>query len=278
MLALFEQYEIKATWATVGMLMCRDYADWRERRPALLPNYERSGCSNYLWDDSVRENPDLFFGRPLVDKILQVAGQELATHTYSHFFCGEAGVTTEQFTSDLICAQSQAKELGFRFKSLVFPRNQVRTEFLNVLPDVGISVYRGNPGHLLYRDGHFVPGGLAGRAVRFADTWLPLTGSLVSRPFVDKGLVNVPASFFLRPWSRHFSAFERMRMFRMKRIMTEAAIEDSLCHIWWHPHNFGINTDRNLAVLEELLKHFCYLRDKYGMESRSMDDFAGVAT
>ena len=91
MLDLFRQYEIRATWATVGMLMCSDYSQWREIRPSVLPGYERTQCSTYLLGSAVQENPKLFFARPLVEQILETPGQEIASHSYSHFFCGEAG-------------------------------------------------------------------------------------------------------------------------------------------------------------------------------------------
>lgn len=48
MLDLFQRYKIRATWATVGILMCRDYSQWREIRPSELPSYIRSQCSTYL--------------------------------------------------------------------------------------------------------------------------------------------------------------------------------------------------------------------------------------
>src|SRR3989344_618887 len=197
MLALFRQYGVRATWAAVGMLMCRNHAQWREIRQTVLPGYLRQCCSTYSLDSVVRENPRLFFARKLVEQILETPGQELATHTYSHFYCGEEGATPEQFAADLMCAQAIASDMGARCRSLVFPRNQIRKEFVAELAKVGIQVYRGNPDHWLYRDGHFIPGGIAGRAVRLADTWLPLSGMNTAHVEATDGLVNVPASLFL---------------------------------------------------------------------------------
>jgi peptidoglycan/xylan/chitin deacetylase (PgdA/CDA1 family) len=275
MLALFRRYGIHATWAAVGMLMCRDYAQWREIRPAVLPGYLREQCSTYLLERHAREFPRLFFARPLVKRILDTPGQEVATHTYSHFYCGEQGATPEQFAADLACANTIASELGLQCRSLVFPRNQVRESFVSTLAGAGIRAYRGNPDHWLYRDGHTAPAGLAGRAVRFADSWLPLTGARTASVSATAGLVNVPASLFLRPWSRRLHRLEPLRLKRMKDAMTAAARAGRLFHVWWHPHNFGVNVDQNLAVLERLLKHYVVLRDRYGMRSQSMADVAG---
>lgn len=68
-LALFQRYGIHATWATVGMLMCRNHAQWREIRPSILPGYERQQCSTYALDLVARKHPNLFFARPLVEQI-----------------------------------------------------------------------------------------------------------------------------------------------------------------------------------------------------------------
>lgn len=273
MLALFRRYGMRVTWATVGMLMCRDYAHWRDIRPAVLPGYVRQSRSSYAYDALARSDPKLFFARPLVEQILATPGQEIATHTYSHFYCGEDGATPEQFAADLGCAQMVASDMQLEYRSLVFPRNQIRNEFIPVLAKAGIRVYRGNPDHWLYRDGHFTPGGPLGRAVRFADAWMPLSGIHANRADVRTGLINVPASLFLRPWPRRLSALESLRLRRLKQAMTAAACSGRICHLWWHPYNFGVNMEQNLAVLEALLQHYLILRDRYGMRSACMRDF-----
>ncbi len=279
MLDLFQRYEIRATWATVGMLMCRNYSQWREIRPSVLPGYERRECSTYSLDEVVRENPKLFFARPLVEQILDTEGQELATHTYSHFYCGEAGATPEQFAADVICQQSIFSEYGIKATSLVLPRNQVKEDYLRIAAAYGITAYRGNQDHWLYRDGHFTPYGSIGRLVRKTDGYLPLSGDHVSYPeqCVVAGVpVNVPASCFLRP-STNFRILDSLHLLRVKRGMLEAARTDGIFHLWWHPHNFGTNLEQNLSNLESLLKFYLFLADKYGMRSVAMADVGNAS-
>ncbi|RJG01286.1 polysaccharide deacetylase family protein [Noviherbaspirillum sedimenti] len=273
MLALFRQYGIRVSWATVGMVMCRHYKEWREIRPSILPGYIRQKISPYTMDKLVREQPDLFFARSLVEQILGTPGQEVATHTYSHFYCNEAGATPEQFSADLDCARMIAADMGVHYRSLVFPRNQIVEKFLAVLPDAGIQVYRGNAGHWLYRNGDAVAGRLAGRAVRLADSCVPLSGKRVEHIERRGELMNLPASLFLYPWSERHRALAPMRLLRLKQSMSAAARTGGIFHLWWHPHNFGVNTDQNLALLESLLQHYCTLAQKYGMQSSCMGDF-----
>lgn len=274
MLALFGRHRLRVTWATVGMLMCRNYGQWRDLRPALLPAYSCVDISPYRKDELVRGNARLFFGRPLVEQILATEGQELATHTYSHFYCNEAGATPEQFAADLACARTIAADVGVECHSLVLPRNQVVPAFLPVLADAGIRVYRGNAQHWLYRNGDRVAGGIAGRMARFADACLPLSGPCTVRSQGNGQLVKLPASLFLYPWSPRLRALAALRLRRLKRSMTAAARAGGMFHLWWHPHNFGVNLEPNLALLEEILQHYRFLADTYGMQNPCMGDFA----
>lgn len=273
-LDLFERYRIKATWATVGMLMCRNYEHWREMHAALRPSYQRQGCSTYCLDKVVRDYPHLFFGRSLVERIVSVPGQELGCHSFSHFYCAEPGVTLEQFAADLVSAKAVGKDLGLKYCSFVFPRNQVVPDYLPELVKAGFVVYRGNSAHRLYDVGNVAEAGIFRRSLRLVDSYLPLSGPRVERLHTSNGLVNCPSSFFLRPWSASQAPLEPLRLWRLKHTMVAAAQSGGVFHLWWHPHNFGVRMHENLAVLEEVLKFYRELADRYGMISSCMGDFS----
>lgn len=274
MLSLFRRHRVHATWATVGMLMCRDYAQWCALRPDQMPGYRNPALSAYRHARMAHNYPQLFFGRPLVEHILDTPGQELASHTYSHYLCDEDGAAPGQFAADMRCATQIAGDVGVTLKSLVLPRNQVHAAYLDTLHESGIRVFRGNSDHWLYRNGHVAPGGLLGRAVRLADAWLPLRCATAKAGLAFNGMVNVPASMFLRPWSPRLARVEPLRLVRLCHAMTEAARSGGLFHLWWHPHNFGINQAANLRVLDALLQHYARLRGDYGMASMTMHEFA----
>jgi hypothetical protein len=59
--------------------------------------------------------------------------------------------------------------------------------------------------------------------------------------------------------------------------MTAAARTGRIFHLWWHPHNFGVSLEENLAMLEAVLRHYRVLADTYGMQSQCMGDFAASA-
>lgn len=272
MLELFKKYDIHATWATVGMLMCRDYKHWQQIRPDILPSYANQKYSNYALDaEIIKRYPNLFFARSLVEQIQNTPHQEIATHTYSHFYCGVAGVTVEQFKQDLICAQHIATEMDISFESIVFPGNLIKDEFLQRLPALGIKAYRGEQNYWP------CPRTLPGRAIRFADAWLPLTRNPTIQNINPTELVNIPASRFLRPCPLRFKAFESLRLKRLKIALSEAARSSNTLHLWWHPHNFGVNLSENLTFLESLLQHYQFLQNRYGMKSLSMAEFAQLS-
>jgi hypothetical protein len=52
--------------------------------------------------------------------------------------------------------------------------------------------------------------------------------------------------------------------------METAARRRRLFHLWWHPHNFGVDLQENLAFLRKILDHFRILQDRYGMRSMTM--------
>src|SRR5690606_21331977 len=77
------------------------------------------------------ESSDPFHYAPtLVEAILDTPHQELATHTFAHYYCNEAGQNAEQFRADLRAAQRSAALFGQQLRSLVFPRNQFNAEYL----------------------------------------------------------------------------------------------------------------------------------------------------
>jgi hypothetical protein len=56
--------------------------------------------------------------------------------------------------------------------------------------------------------------------------------------------------------------------------MTYAAKNGLTFHLWWHPHNFGINISENFCFLEKILLHYQQLKEKYGFQSMNMSGLA----
>src|SRR5204863_1899467 len=87
----------------------------------------------------------------LLKLIQSCPGQEIGTHTFSHFYCLEEGQTPEQFEADIGAAVSVAQRQGVDLKSIVFPRNQYAAEHLAIAERAGLKTFRGNERSWLYR-------------------------------------------------------------------------------------------------------------------------------
>lgn len=278
LLELFGRYEIHATWATVGFL----FFDTREQLLAALPErrpqYVNAALSPYPLMASVGANEaedPIHFAGSLVRLIAVAPHQEIATHTFSHYYCLEKGQTIADFRADLEAARSAAARLGLRLESLVFPRNQFNAEYLEVCRELGLRAYRGNEATWLYRArSHQQESGWR-RALRLVNAYVPISGNNSWRIEASGGApVNVPSSRFLRPYSATLGWLEPLRLRRVTAEMTHAAQNGLGYHLWWHPHNFGRHIAENLAALEKILKHFERLRNEYGMESLNMGEAA----
>lgn len=274
MLALFEHYRIRATWATVGFLFAEDRDALHASLPPeeLRPRYANPALSPYPCLDSVgrdeRDDP-YHYGLSLIRQIAETPGQEIGTHTLSHYYCLEPGQSLAAFEADLKGAIGIAARHGIRPVSIVFPRNQYAADHLEICRRHGITHWRGNPAGWTYRATPGTGQHLLRRGLRLIDG---LTGALGahSYPVGRQTDGNVPASRFLRPKSGRLARFHPAHVGVIKRGLRQAARTGRGYHLWWHPHNFGADTDDNLAALKEILVTFAASRDSFGMRSEAM--------
>jgi peptidoglycan/xylan/chitin deacetylase (PgdA/CDA1 family) len=273
LLDMFEKNGIHATWATVGFAMCEGIDDLLARAPSDRPNYADPTLSSYFYLKEAGKNERVdpyYFAPSLIRRIASCPGQEIGSHSFSHYYCLEPGQTVEQFAVDLDASITILRDFGVECRSIVFPRNQYSPQHLDICHSRGVKVFRGNEDYWCYRPGNGQDQTMARRALRLADSVLPLFGDLTSRPHSFAGITNVPSSRFLRPYNHRFKAFDGLKLSRIKQAMAGAAQRGEIFHLWWHPHNFGADLDANLAFLSNVLESFRHLSDSHGMVSRTM--------
>lgn len=279
MLEAFEEFGIHATWAFVGFLFFPEAASLRGNLPLHRPRYRDGNLSPYPYIETAAElEPVFHFAPDVIDRVRRRGGQEIGTHTFSHYYCLEEGQSAEEFSADLAAAVRTAQECGVTLKSLVFPRNSCNPAYLDILTDMGISGYRGNEPAWFYQPGAGGPASIR-KALRLVDSYVNLSGSntyeigdcLRQKPF------NFPSSRFLRPFSPKLGAFDRFRLSRITSAMDQAAMKGRLFHLWWHPHNFGAQTGQNMQFLRKILRHYSKLGQLHGMISRNMGELADLA-
>ena len=162
LLDLFAARDIACTWATVGFLFCADKDELMASLPARLPAYANPSLSPY--DDLAAVGADektdpYHFGLSLLRQVQSAPRQEIATHTFSHFYCLEEGSDLEAFRADLVAAIKAAERRGLLISSIAFPRNQMSGAHLRICRELGLTAFRGTEADLV------PPGAARGRAV-----------------------------------------------------------------------------------------------------------------
>lgn len=280
-LDLLVRYDVAATWATVGFLFAESREELEAYSPALRPAYADPRRDPYRATLGTDERDDpLHFAPSLIRTIAGAPRQEIGSHTFSHYYCLEPGQTEATFEADLRAAVAIAAAKGYALRSLVVPRHQVRRDYLPAVARAGLRIHRTNEANVLSRPRAAGKEALVIRGARLLDTYLPLTGPNVV-PWSDTepdehGLVDVRESRFLRPVSRRLALLEPLRRARLSGAMCAAAKRNGLLHVWWHPHNFGVALEENLANLRTLLDAYAILRDEHGFASYAMGDVAAV--
>ena len=236
LLDLFSRYEVHSTFAVVGFLFFHDKKELQQHLPSHPPSYLRAHLSPYTsYIPQLDDEPysrDLHFAPGMIDRLAKTRGVEIATHTYSHYYCLEAGQTPEQFSEDLERAIRIAGNRNIAISSLVFPRNQFNKSYLDICAAKGITCYRGNESSWLHPGDHSDNGSYFRRFARLIDSYINFTGHHVTPlAYIESApIVNLPASRFLRPHSPWLSALDPLKLKRIKSSMSFAAQTNSLFH------------------------------------------------
>jgi len=278
MLAVFTARHIRATWATVGFLFASNRLELEPHLPLQRPDYARSGLDPYVESIGFDEDHDpQHLAGSLVELIRASAGQEVGSHTFSHYYCLEPGQSEATFRADLGAAQSIARWRGLELTSLVLPRNQWNPAYADAVLDLGFRCIRGPQatwGHRPRSGGHR---DLLRRGARLADTYAgfsPPNSTPWSDVLLPSGLCDIPASAFLRPFDPARERLEHRRIARLRAGIRHAARHRRIFHLWWHPHNFSQHQSANFAALEQVLDEFDRMASAEGMESLTMADIA----
>lgn len=277
LLDLFERHEISATFAAVGMLLHGDMTAVRENCPDLLPSYVDGRLSPYSFLQELREDDSVYYcGKNLLKMIVESGRHEIASHTYSHYYCLAQGQTPEQFRADLRKNLEVARSNNIKITSLVFPRNEFNSDYLNICKELGISVVRSNPRQWMWKNGGQMGGWIsrqARRGLRLLDTYAGPRNCFSPQGIPADPVVQLPASRFLRPVCKSARQLEPLRLRRIKDEMTHAAKNGLGYQLWWHPHNMGADVDENFSFLEKVLSHYSRLKKDYDFRSVTMNYF-----
>ena len=242
LLEMFAARNIRATWAAVGALACRDWDEYFARAPR-PPRYQNPALAISPRYAELDRTGQLHFAPELLRAIHVTPGQELGTHTFSHVLMREPGVTADDITADLGAVSCLWRErFGAPPVSLVFPRNQVA--FLPVIRACGIRVWRGNEPGWYYDCNESSTNRPLARGRRLLDAINPRVRHARA---VEDDMTR--ASLFLRTnlpaaaWALHCARI---------RNELDALRPPQVFHIWWHDHNLGAAVRQRLGRVEQV--------------------------
>ncbi len=242
-LNLLSERNLRATWATVGALGVNNWDEYFSLAPP-APAYVDTQLA--VRKEYADLDPDgiLHFAPDLIRQIVQTKGQELGSHSFSHLYFREPGVTPADFLADMAAVERLWRErFGVVPVSLVYPRNQ--SAFISLLDKTSIGIWRGTEPAWFYDCTTHRSNTLLPRALRLVDSinpWVRRASHL------DKGMVR--ASLFVR-----FVLPEPLWKLQLKRIRNEliGLAPGDVFHCWWHPHNVGFELKIGIARLTQVL-------------------------
>ncbi|TXD56687.1 polysaccharide deacetylase family protein [Polaribacter sp. IC066] len=257
LLDLGEEYNINYTFATVGMLFNQNKEELLNSLPQIKPEYINEKFNPYRIIENVgdsEEEDKIHYAKSLIEQIKEYPNHEIASHTFSHFYCKELGQNVRSFEDDLKSFSNVANKNNVKLNSIVFPKNQINESYLSLCKKYGITSYRGTENSFLYKPKAQGETALSTRFLRFLDSYVNISGSNIYKPKdLNKGeIINIPSSRFLRPFNKKLHFLENYKIRRITNGIKKAAETNSIYHLWWHPHNFGKNLEENFKNLEKI--------------------------
>lgn len=261
LLDLFTEFEVPATWCTVGHLFLDHCTQHNGVKHPEIPRPHHTWYPrDWFHEDpcSTEQSDPIFYGRSLLEKIRKCAvPQEIGCHTFSHVIFGDAGCSEETARAELLeCVRLAHEVLETELRSFAFPRNQVG--HLQVLRECGFACYRGPEPNW-----HEI-GPCPEAFKRLARLWEVLVAArppTVMPQKTDCGLWNIPGSMMYFPMHglrRHIPL--QLRVKRAVRGLQAAAQQKRIFHLWFHPTNMADETEQMFAGLRAILKHAVNLR------------------
>jgi hypothetical protein len=240
--ALIERFEkrgIHATWATVAALACENWDEYQAAAPK-APHYLETSLAIPSDLRTLDASGDLHFAPELVSLIAH-SKQELASHSFSHFFFGEPGAMEKDARDDAKAVSDFfQKKFKKRPTSLVFPRNQVA--FGEIFAEHGLRTQRSNPQNAIWDLPVELREWKPARLMRFAESFVGVTPA-------RRAGIYFPASSFVRlQLPEPLFRLHRLALARAARALRS----HEYLHLWFHPHNLGDAPTMRMDRLESI--------------------------
>ena len=170
------------------------------------------------------------------------------------------------------------RKYNLKATTYIHPRFQYNEEYNEVLLNNGYKSIRGLRSDRL-KDKKLKT--TTKTKIKFYDRYINLLGhrsySLNQLNLEEKiGLYDIKESYYLRPYNSSKRIFEKLKLRRIRQEMKYAAKHDKIFHLWWHPHDFGLDIQKNIEVLTKILKHYEKLKLIYSFSSLNIKEIVNL--
>ncbi len=267
---IFKKYDVQSTWACVGALALDNKRNLMAKFEDIGPKYkDLKSFRDYsdLVGNTEKDDP-LHFGKQVIEDHLLSDKIEIASHSFTHLRYLDQEKGHNAFDKDTIISKEVLEKLlNEQIKTYIFPKNQYAVETLKLLKDRYFLSYRPSPFFSDHKSTtRTKEESLSFKIQRVFKETIPNSnqGEYVLQP--DQKFVTR----FLRPFKSKI-----LSNYQLKIIMREihfCALNKLDYHLWWHPHNFGINPKLSISQLEMIMKYFDRIRDRFSFPARFLKD------
>lgn len=274
LLALFAEYDLSASWCTVGHLFLDRCGGQRGRNHRELIRSSAYDATRLARDPGTceAEHP-AFYGRELIAQILACrTPQEIGSHSFSHVLFGDPKCSRATAHSELEAVVEAAAQLGLSLTSFVYPRNRVG--HTDLLAQYGFTCYRSQD-PVWYEQ--TASRRWYHRAAHLAAILRASTPPVVVPEWdAAAGIWAIPGSMLYTPSHgirRHIPI--HLRVARAQKGLAEAVRQRRIFHLWMHPTDLVVRMEAMLDGLKRILDTAARLRSRGEMEFLSMGAIAG---
>ncbi len=270
LLDLFAEFNLGATWCTVGHLFLdRCGGGCGRRHPELVRSSAWDAIRLDRDPGTSEQHAPVFYARKLVEQIRDCrVPQEIGSHSFSHVLFGDSACSRATAESELEAAVAAAKPLGLELRSFAFPRNRIG--HTGLLKNYGFTSYRSQDDlwyekttsrRWFHRAGHLADV-LIARAPR---TGLPA--------WDPNGIWAIPSSMLYTPsYGIRKLIPVRLRVARARKGLRAAVRERRIFHLWLHPTDLVECKDAMLTGLRRILETAAEMRAAGDLEALTMGE------
>jgi len=264
LLELFAEFNISATWATVGHLFLNQCA---KAHPELVRSSPADKLRLSLDPGTTEAQDPIFYARQLVEKIRDCRVlQEIGSHSFTHVLLGDPSCTQATAEGELNSAVAAARELGVTLHSFVYPRNMIG--HADALVRHGFTCYRA-PDETWYETGkqrkwyH--------RAGHLTDILAAKMPPAVMPNWDANGIWAIPGSMLYTPsFGLRKYIPVKLRVARAHKGLHEAVRRRRIFHLWFHPTDLVERRQSMLDGLRQIFSTATRMRDRGQLDILTM--------